>query len=164
MIKQIKSAWLKRLWPHHFARQIVLLTSITIVISTAILTSYQITEVNKFQYENAQEMLGSIAENITLGVTHPLIIKDYAEIENLLRRAAIFPGIRSITLVDPSGRVISAVRHEAAKPVEPVFSRVQLAPPQHQSTSYQWIYGTSGHANPLAMGMDATALTIWHPI
>jgi PAS domain S-box-containing protein len=155
---------LKRLWPHHFANQVVLLTSITIVISTAILTGYQVSKVNKLQLDNAQNMLGSIADNISLGITHPMIIKDYAQIELLLRRAAIFPSIKTITATDTSGRVLSSVKHEPSWPPEPIYSLNKITPPSHNKATFKWTYGKSESPSPLALGLDATSLTIWHPI
>lgn len=152
----------KRFWPHHFSKQILLLTTITIVISTTTLTTYQISEVKKLSYENAQDMLGSIAENIALGVTHSLIIKDYAEVESLLRRAAIFPDIRLITLTNTNGKVISRVMHEPNKPVDVTYSTPQLSTPTLKEISFQWLYGNNSYA--LALGLDATSLSIWYPI
>jgi hypothetical protein len=164
MIDNLKNHWTNRLWPKHFAKQVILLTSITIVISTTTLTLYQISEVKKFQYDNAQEMLRSIAENISLGITSPLIVKDYSEIELLLRRAAILPGIRKITATNHSGRIISSVIHEPSWPPEPIYSVTEITSPSLKQTTFKWNYGKSEHPNPFAFGLDATSLTIWQPI
>ena len=164
MIDKRYARWLKILWPKHFAKQVILWTSITIVISTATLTIYQVQEVKKFQYDNAQDMLNSIAENISLGITSPLILKDYAEIELLLRRAAILPGIRKISVTKPSGLIISSVIHEPSWPPEPIYSLTQLTTPSLKQTTFNWGYGKSERAQPLAFGLDATTLTIWQPI
>jgi PAS domain S-box-containing protein len=163
-IKKFQHPWLHLLWPRQFARQVVLLTSIAIILSNAIFTTYQIAEVSKFQYDNSKAMLGAIAENISLGITHPLIVQDYAAIEQLLLRAAIFPGIRSISIADPSGRIVSSVQHEPGKPVEPVFTSTTLSLPAPESSRYKWSYGTSEHGHPLALGLDATSLSLWQPI
>lgn len=155
---------LSRFLPHHFAKQVVLLTTFTIFVSTIALTAYQISEVKKIQFQNAQLMLNSIAENISLGITQPIIVKDYSEIELLLRRVAILPGIQTITATDPSGHVISSIIHEPSWPPEPVFTLTKLSVPNLKKSTFKWSYGKNEHPLPLALGFDATSLTIWHPI
>jgi len=164
MINQAQSSWYKRLWPHHFSKQVVLLTFATIVISTITLTAYQISRVNQFQYDNARDRLAAIANNVSLGVTHSLIVKNYADIELLLRRSAIYPGVQSITVVDSKGRPVSSVIHTPPWPPEPVFLSNFLTVPSTKSTTFNWSYGKNEQANPFALGLDATELTIWQPI
>ncbi len=155
---------LKRLWPRHFSSQVKLLTFAIVLFCTFTLTAYQITRVNQFQYDNARDRLLAIANNVSLGVTHSLITKDYAAIELLLRRAANFPDIRSISVVNPTGRAVSSVVHKPPWPPEPVFTTQIHTLPKLKSTIFQWTYGSNEQAHPFAFGMDATALTIWQPI
>lgn len=152
------------LWPRHFGKKVILLTSLMIVLGTVALTSYHVTEVSKFEYDNAQEMLGAIGENLGLGLSHHLAVRDYGEIEQLLLHAAKYPGIRSLTVTDASGRVLVAVQRELDKPAIAVFNMSKLIPPTKNTTLLSWRYGLSERGNPFALGLDATELGLWHPI
>ena len=156
--------WLKYFWPRSFSRQVILLTSLLISIGTAILTSYQVSEVSRYEYENSQQMLSAIAENLGLGISHQLIVRNFAEIEQLLLRASTYPGIRSITVIDSAGRVLSSVIREIGKPAVATYTNIIKLPPKNISPYFTWKYGVKDHGNPFALGLDATELNIWHPI
>lgn len=152
------------LWPRRFANQVILLTSLTIVTITVALTSYQIAEVSAFQYKNSQTMLSAIASNISSGISNDMIVKDYAEVEQVLKRAAVFPSIRAITVTNPAGQIISAVQHNENDAVTVSFEQSTLPIPQNKSPQLKWIFGSAEQPHPLALGLDATELILWHPI
>lgn len=72
--------------------------------------------------------------------------------------------MRLITVIDTSGRVIGAVRHEPGHSAEVMFNLPNQIPPNQDTPSLTWKYGAKTLANPLLFGLDATELSITQPI
>jgi len=159
-----KKGLLHHLWPHQFIKQVALLTSLMLVLGIGTLTSFMTNQTTRVGFDDAKEKLRAIAENIGLGISDQLVVRNYVGIEQILLSAANFPGIRHITAVDASGRVLSAVSRDQGTQPKVVFNMAQLSLPKIKSDQFTWKYGASEHANPLLLGLDATELTLWHPI
>jgi PAS domain S-box-containing protein len=153
-----------RIMPRQLIKQVALLTSLMLVLGTAALTSFMINQMTVVGFDNAKDKLGAIAENIGLGISEQLVIRNYAGVEQLLLRSANFPGIRHITATDASGRILSAVNRDPGKPAKALFNVAKLSLPQIKADHFAWRYGTSEQANRLYFGLDATELILWHPI
>lgn len=153
-----------QLWPRQFIRQVALLTSLMLVLGIGTLTSFMIHQMTTVGLDDAKEKLSAIAANIGLGISNQLVVRNYVGIEQTLLSAANFPGIRHVTAVDASGRVLSAISRDQGKQSKAIFNMVPLPLPKIQSDQFAWQYGASEHANPLFFGLDATELTLWHPI
>ena len=159
-----KKGLLHHLWPHQFIKQVALLTSLMLVLGIGTLTSFMTNQTTRVGFDDAKEKLSAIAANIGLGISDQLVVRNYVGIEQILLSAANFPGIRHITAVDASGRVLSAVSRDQGTQPKVVFNMAQLSLPKIKSDQFAWKYGASEHANPLLLGLDATELTLWHPI
>ena len=154
---------MQRLLPRSFAKQVALLTSLVIVFGTIALTSYLVIEITKRELIDSKQKLSAITETIGLGVTHHLVVHDYAEVELILLHATHYPGMKFIAVVDTSGRVLSAIQSEKGKSAEAIYNIRNMSPPPDKSSHVEWRFGGS-QGNPLAFGLDATEITIWHPI
>jgi len=163
-MKSSTHSWIFRLWPRRFVRQVTLLTSLMIALGTLTLTSYLVIEVSQFELSNSKERLGAIAETIGLGLTHHIAVHDYAEIEQLLLHATNYPGMRSLTVVDTSGRTLSEIRRKKGEAAETIFNHEKLTPPSAKSNHFEWKFGSRSQGNSLALGLDASELNLWHPI
>ncbi len=164
MLGDVKKSWLYKLRPRHFLTQVNLLTALAIILSTTILTAYQVTKISQFQYENSLAVLSAIANNVDTSVRSSLMVKDYGNIEQLLLHSANFPGITSLTVTNPSGSIISAVERMPGQAIQVVYSAEKRLSPASKSSLLIWTYGSSLHANPLLLGLDATELTLLHPL
>jgi PAS domain S-box-containing protein len=159
-----KRIWLYKFWPRHFSTQVILLTTLLIFFTSTLTALFLVTGISHYQLRKSEEILSAIAKNISLGLDHYLIVKDYAEIEQLLLQAANFPSVRSIIALDATDRTISSVKRDPATSPEVLFKYTKIIPPEIDVPLFIWHYGSEDQGNPLAMGLDATELTLWQPI
>lgn len=131
------------------------------IIATSLYTTR---EILKQQHRDTEQRINAIANNLAFGSAHFLLLRDQSALEQLLLQTANYPGMRSITVIDHSHRIISQVRREPGKPAEAVFDYGTITVPTGAIAQYVWQYGAHARSAPLAMGLDATALVLWHPI
>jgi PAS domain S-box-containing protein len=155
---------LRRLWPRRFLAQATALTSLLLTASIIALSIYTITRSIDQQHSGVEERLSALASNLASGSTHALLLRDYSTLERLLLDAARYPGIRSIAMVDPTGRILSQVARTPGQEPTPVFDYGTLALPQPGQPPFLWRYGRAAHPNPFTLGLEVSGLTMWHPL
>ncbi len=135
-----------------------------VVLGIVALMVYTVTELIQQQHRAAEQRLNAIANNLAFSSAHFLLVRDQSSLEQLLIQTANYPGLRSFVVIDPKQRVISEVRREPGKLAEAVFNYGTMPVPHHSAPQFVWRYGEQERGAPLAMGLDATSLVIWHPI
>lgn len=100
---------LRRILPHHFAGQLVLLVMCSLLISQAVYTIHAADEQGSFIEQVLRAQSKALAGNIAASAASEVIQGDYDTLEQLLITSIKFPGVTSLQIVDESGRSLADV-------------------------------------------------------
>ena len=109
--------------------QLAFLVTAIVLVSNTILSIHSITNEMSRSVENMQEQAQILASNVASTSANNFILKDYAELENILLRAVVFRGVHDILLTDPSGMVVGNVQQTGYLKPRLVFNTTKLEVP-----------------------------------
>jgi len=104
MIAKISALWPRRLW-----RQLAFLVTLSLLVTSFGYGLYSVNTLSGHVEESAKKELSALARNIALAAAGPVMLKDYATIEELLMRMAEYPGIQRIEIVLANGNSLGRV-------------------------------------------------------
>ncbi len=117
----------------------------------------------KLQVNDTARRFEAVADNLSLGAAPLVITRDYGALDQMLDSAARFPGVRSLAVTDPAGRVLSQVRRVAGARPRVSFSYGSLAAPRGPGKQLHWL---NAREQPVAAGRFSIpqGIGIWYPI
>lgn len=151
-------------WPKRLMVQIALLGTLILTLGIAATSLYTVNKLIQQQHRETQTRLSAIGSTLAFASAHFLLLRDQAALEHFLLQTAHYPGLRSLTVINAKQRVVSEIQSEPGKPATPVFNYRTLVAPSGKVAHFIWHYGAHDRGSAFAMGLDATALELWHPI
>jgi PAS domain S-box-containing protein len=109
----------------------------------------------KLQHQDTERRFNAVAGNLSIGATPLIIVKDYGSLENMLLSAARFPGVRTLAITDPAGRVLSRVDRARGAAPTVSYAYSTLRPPRGGHARIVWARTAAGRGG---------GLEIWAPI
>ncbi len=135
--------------PRQFGTQLATIfaaiTSLTIAFVTLKGVEEQTTTLTTELYHQTQ----AIAENLAIASAQFLVVRDYTSIENMLTRAAKFPTVTLIEVIDVEGSIVGSVEKDHQGTIR---ARYGVAPPSPPKTNYPT---TRAHKE---------GVVVWYPI
>lgn len=123
----LRIRWL--FWPRRFGVQLAIIFTLSLALSMTLFTYYSAERESNRIATSMRLQAGVLAENLAATSGDYLLTRDYASIENALLRAARFPGVRSIQLVDKSGKRLGDVTEEPGDEPRLLYGRPSLDVP-----------------------------------
>ncbi len=122
-----------RFIPHRFGLQLATLFAAITSLIMAFVTLHNVEEQTKTLTTELYHQTQAIAENLAVATARFIVIRDDGAIDNILLRAAKFPTIAVIQVLNIDGRVESSVEKDPQGNIRATNSLPDLSPPQ---TSY----------------------------
>jgi PAS domain S-box-containing protein len=122
---------LKRLLPHRFAVQLVLVVVCSMAISQAIYTNHTADEQGDLIEEVLRAQAQALAGNIAASAAASMVTRDLDQLEQLLMQSIKNPGVVSLLIVDPGGRALADVAPAGNGLASPRFGQRITLPPAH---------------------------------
>ncbi len=138
-----------RFLPRHFGIQLAAIFTAITSFTIAFVTLHSVEEQTKTLTTELYHQTQAIAENLAVATAQFLVVQDYTSIENILLRAAKFPTITLIQVVDVDGSIIGSVEKDPQGIIQARYTTPPLSPPV---TNYPTVRSHK----------DRTV--IWHPI
>lgn len=122
-------AWWLHLWPQHLMRQVFAVVAVIILSCGVIYSLIAERRISGMARTNLQSQALALAHSVASGGALHLVTGDATALENLLLQSAAYPGILSILVADPAGRVVAAVKVNSDGTVKPDFESRTIALP-----------------------------------
>ena len=127
------SPWL----PRRLGPQLVVLTTLAMLLGIGGHAAWVLHDQSQRLVVGLKDHAQALAENLAVSSAGPLVQLELDRIEDLLLRASNFPDVTGLRLIDPTGHVLSQVRHAPGAPPERVFGATDPAgnaPPGGQAS------------------------------
>lgn len=148
-----------------FRTQVILGAAGLALLNVLLIGWYVGSDFIKLQTRDTERRFSAVAGNLAIGATPLAITRDYGSIEGMLIAAAQFPGVRSLALVDPQGRVLSRVdRTKGGAPsVSYAYARLRL--PATRRVQVRMIdIRNQGWLRLPGAGAGSERIEIWQPL
>lgn len=122
------------LLPRRLDRRVMLLVTLVLVALIPLYASYEIRENSERLEDQAELQARALAENISVTSIENIITNDFSSTEQVLLRAARFPGVLEIQVLNVDGRVIADVVVPPAAEPELRYELTSLPPPANIET------------------------------
>jgi len=152
------------LWPRAWPRQIALLCGLVLALTFIGLTAYTVANQISNEQRGLELKFSAIANGLAISAENAMIVRDYQTLETILLELAEYPGVRSLQVSNPAGKVLAQVDHKVASPAEIVYGGPAVIAPKSSRPSAFWYFGNEPQGNPWLLGLDATRLVVWQPI
>lgn len=120
---------LKNFWPKRLRIQLTLLAVLTISITLIFFVSYTVHKRSQ-RAMNYVKLQGQVlAKSISAGSVQPLILEDFASLEELLILFVQFPNVISVQVSDELGRVIGNVEKDDRGMAKIYFDKKEISVP-----------------------------------
>lgn len=120
---------LQQLLPRRLDRQVMLLVIFFLLLVMPIFALYEAGKSAERVVASATLQARALAENVAVTSVAHIVIYDFSSTEQLLLRAARFPGVLEIQVTDIDGRVMGDVYTGAGKEPQLRYEVQQLSPP-----------------------------------
>ena len=123
----------KRLWPRNLWRQLALLVTVSLVVISASYVGYSVNYITETLAQSTRKELSALVRNIAMASAGPVLLNDFATVEDLLLRMAEYPGIERIEIVLTDGQSIGRVLRGADGQVYRDYSDAPMVAPSDAS-------------------------------
>lgn len=100
---------LPKFWPRNLWRQLALLVTISMAITSFGYVFYSVNYISEHLAQSAKKEVSALVRNIALASAGPVLLNDFATVDDLLLRMAEYPGIQRIEIVLSTGQSIGRV-------------------------------------------------------
>lgn len=151
--------------PRHLRYQLILLSSLVLLITITVYAWYSANEQAQFAQDRDELDVVALAQNIAVTSTDAIILKNFTEIENLLVRTLALPHTLEVRITDARGRLLShAVSKPGGKPEVRFGARTIDTPAAtNAATRIDYSQPASGWRYQLGLG-DPGRMVVWQPI
>lgn len=140
---------LQRLLPRRLDRQVILFATLLLCLIVPISALYEARESAERVVNSATLQARALAENIAVTSIAHIVTLDFSSSEQLLLRAARFPGVIEIQVVDLDGKIITDVMNKTGDKPQLRYELMELQPP----------------IKPMLQSIETLGLlTIWEPV
>lgn len=140
---------LQRLLPRRLDRQVILFATLLLCLIVPISALYEARESAERVVNSATLQARALAENIAVTSISHIVTLDFSSSEQLLLRAARFPGVIEIQVVDLDGKIITDVINKAGDKPQLRYELMELKPP----------------IKPMLQSIETLGLlTVWEPV
>lgn len=140
---------LQRLLPRRLDRQVILFATLLLCLIVPISALYEARESAERVVNSATLQARALAENIAVTSISHIVTLDFSSSEQLLLRAARFPGVIEIQVVDLDGKIITDVINKTGDKPQLRYELMELQPP----------------IKPMLQSIETLGLlTIWEPV
>ncbi len=140
---------LQRLLPRRLDRQVILFATLLLCLIVPISALYEARESAERVVNSATLQAMALAENIAVTSIAHIVTLDFSSSEQLLLRAARFPGVIEIQVVDLDGKIITDVMNKTGDKPQLRYELMELQPP----------------IKPMLQSIETLGLlTIWEPV
>ena len=98
-----------RLWPRNLWPQLALLVTLCLTITSIGYVTYSVNYISAHLAEAEKKEMSALVRNIAMASAGPVLLNDFATVEDLLLRMAEYPGIQRIEVVLTNGQSIGRV-------------------------------------------------------
>ena len=141
--------------PRRLGPQLVVLTTLAMLLAIGGHAAWVLREQSDRLASALKDHAQALAQNLAVSSAGPLVQLELDRIEDLLVRAASFPDVTDLRLVDPAGRVLSQVKHVPGAEPERVFNAMATpndAPPAGQASAF------------IETVQDTSTMVAWAPV
>ena len=127
------NAWL----PRRLGPQLIVLTTLAVLLAIGGHAAWVLREQSARLHDGLEDHARALAQNLAVSSAGPMVQLELDRIEDLLMRAARFPDVTGLRLIDPAGRVLSEVRHTPGAAPERIFDAPDAsgnAPPRGRAS------------------------------
>ncbi|MDP1756153.1 MAG: ATP-binding protein [Pseudohongiella sp.] len=151
--------------PRRLRHQLVLLTSLVLLITIAVYAWYSAHEQSLFAQNGAELETVALAQNIAVTGTDFILIKDFAGIEDVLVRMARLPNVLRIRITDTQGRLLSDVARKPGGKPEVRFGSRTIDVPSAANAAARIDYNKRDRGWRYQLGLgDPGQMVVWQPI
>ncbi|AMC33863.1 hybrid sensor histidine kinase/response regulator [Janthinobacterium sp. B9-8] len=147
-------------FPHSLASQILLLTSVCLVVSLLGYGAYTAKKQTDLLRTTIMTNMAALAQNLATVNAQFLLVDDLVSIEAISMQTAAMPAVLLVQISDAQGKLLSEVAHEKGRAV-PRFSHTKLLVPKEAQPFFQ----REPQAQSAANGADQSeVMSVWQPI
>lgn len=154
----------RALLPRHLHLQLVLLTSLALLITITVYAWYTANEQSEFVQHTAELEVVALARSIATTGSNLIVGKDLAGLEDLLVQAVDQPNVLEMRIVDVQGKTLGDVARVESGQAEIRFGmeKITVPPATHPDTRVEYS-GTVGWRHEVGLGEPAR-IVVWQPI
>ncbi len=149
--------------PRRFGSQIALALVALATVNFVAIGLYVGSRFVQLQSKDTWRRFEAVADNLSLGAAPLVIVRGYGGLDQMLQAAARFPGMRSLAVTGPDGRVLSRVDRRPGADPEASFGYGRLRVPVGDQPRMRWL-DAGGHAVRPGLLSIPHGIEIWQPI
>ena len=149
--------------PRRFNWQLMLFTSISLVVTILGLGGYTAREQAMLAREAMTGQMVALARNLATTSANFMVTGDFVGIEEVSTQSASFPSILSILVVDASGRPLSEIVNQGGRAV-PRFSSARVGLPAAAKPLIQYDEGSGAASGWNSFLVQPGKMAVWQPV
>lgn len=146
--------WSERPW--HLHHQLIAAVSVLVLLAIGVMGGYTAIQQGETVLRGAQTQATTLARNMAISASNPLLTDSLDVLEELVRRSADFEDVMEIRVLSAKGKVLSHAWRDAKGTPRILFDDANLTVPLPS--------GAHGAVPVLSHDAEARQLVVWYPI